>query len=479
MESQPLAVVVLAAGLGKRMASRQPKVLHRLAGLPLAAHVLRALVPLNPSHTIMVVGHGADQVRQTLGDGYGHDNSLPLEYVVQPEQLGTGHAALMAEPLLRSHDGPLLILYGDCPLLRTATLSALITRHRQSRAQLTMLTCIASDPSGYGRVVRDANQNLLAVVEERAATLVQRAISEVNSGVYVFQSGWLWSHLNDVQLNAQGEYYLTDLISMAISEGRGNVPPPATIAAARRVQTPVITYTLDGLDEAMGINTKVQLSQAESIVQSRLRQQWMGAGVTMLMPDSVYMGVDVQIGADTVIYPGVVLEGKTYIDAACTIGPNTHIIDSRVGESCRIVSSTVEGSIIEERVTLGPYSHLRPGTHIHSDVHLGNFVEVKNSTLESGVHAGHFSYLGDTQVGENANIGAGAVTANYDGEKKNPTTIGKGAFIGVGTMLRAPVEIGEGATTGAGSVVLKDVPPQTTVAGVPARAINKSLSAEE
>src|SRR3954454_17646617 len=224
MDSQPLAVVVLAAGLGTRMVSQQPKVLHRLAGLPLAAHALRAIEPLGPFRTVLVVGHGADQVQATLGDSYGPEGRLSVEYAAQPEQLGTGHAVLMAEPLLRDFDGPVLVMYGDTPLLRSETLASLLARHRQSGATLTLLTSIASDPSGYGRILRDQNGGLLGVVEERLATLVQRAISEVNSGVYIFESSWLWRHLEQIEMNAQGEYYLTDLVGIAIEEDRTRRP---------------------------------------------------------------------------------------------------------------------------------------------------------------------------------------------------------------------------------------------------------------
>lgn len=465
-----LAAVVLAAGLGKRMASRQPKVLHSLAGLPLITHVLRALAPLNPARTVIIVGHGGDKVREAVGSRYGPDTSLPIEYADQSEQLGTGHAVSMAAPLLKDHDGPVLVLYGDSPLLRTATLQSLVSRHRQSRPRLTMLTCIAQDPTGYGRVVRDLNQNLLEVVEERSATLVQRAISEVNSGVYMFESGWLWSHLPKVELNAQGEYYLTDLIGMAIREERGR-PGAGSNDQSRKG---VVTYTLDRIDEAMGINSRVQLAEAERTVQARLRQEWQEAGVTMLLPDTVYLGVDVKIGTDTVLYPGVILEGATEIGSGCLLGPNTHVVNSTVGDDCRIISSTIEGSRVERGVTIGPYSHLRPGALLQEGVHLGNFAEVVRSTLEPGVAMGHFSYIGDSHVGEGTNIGAGTITANYSVEgTKHRTRIGKKVFLGSDTMLRAPVEVGDGAVTGLGSVVTRDVPPNTVVAGVPAREIRR------
>jgi bifunctional UDP-N-acetylglucosamine pyrophosphorylase/glucosamine-1-phosphate N-acetyltransferase len=469
MESQPLAAVVLAAGLGKRMASQQPKVLHSLAGLPLVAHVLRALAPLSPSQTVLVAGHGAERVRAAIGPRYGPDASLSVEYALQAEQLGTGHAVSMAAPLLSGHHGPVLVLYGDSPLLRTATLESLLARHRQARPRLTMLTCIAADPTGYGRIVRDLNQNLLEVVEERNATLVQRAISEVNSGVYVFDSDWLWPHLQKIELNPQGEYYLTDLIGMAIREERGR-----STASGEPLRKGVITFTLDRIDEAMGINSRVQLAEAEALVQARLRQEWQEAGVTMLLPDTVYLGVDVKIGGDTILYPGVILEGKTEIGRGCVLGPNTQVVDSTIGDDCRIVSSTIEGSRVDRSVTVGPYSHLRPGAHLCEGVHLGNFGEVVRSTLEPGVAMGHFSYIGDSHVGEGTNIGAGTITANFsvDGTKSR-TIIGKDVFIGSDTMLRAPVEVGDGAITALGSVVTKDVQAHTLVAGVPARFVRR------
>lgn len=479
MESQPLAVVVLAAGLGKRMQSRQPKVLHRLAGLPLAAHVLRALAPLSPTLTVLVVGHGAEQVEDTLGNSYGLDGSLPITYAQQPEQLGTGHAVLMAREALRDYNGPVLVLYGDTPLIRTDTLNQLLSRHRQSRPNVTMLTTIAQDPTGYGRVVRDKDQNVLAVVEERNASLTQRAISETNSGVYVFESDWLWTSLHGLEPNqANGEYYLTDLVGMAIKEERGT-GTTSSLARAAQGKRRLLTFTLDGMEEAMGINSRAQLAEAEAIIQGRLRRQWLEAGVTMLIPDTVYLGMDVHLDPDTVLYPGVILEGTTRVATGCILGPNTHIVSSTIGENCRIVSSMVEGSTVERNVTIGPYSHLRQGAHLMEGVRMGNFGEVVRSTIEPRVNMNHFSYVGDATIGEGTNIGAGTITANYDGVKKNRTVVGKNVFLGSDTMLRAPIEVGDGAVTGLGSVVTKDVQPHTMVVGVPARMIRKLEHSEE
>lgn len=471
MESQPLSVVILAAGLGKRMQSRRPKVLHPLAGLPLISHVLRAVAPLEPRQTVLVVGHGGDAVQAAVGNAYGPDNALPLTYAEQVEQLGTGHAVLRAQEALKGYRGPVLVLYGDTPLIRAATLSQLVFRHRQSRPNLTMLTAIAPDPTGYGRVVRDKDGVVLSVVEEPNATMVQRAISEINSGVYVFESDWLWPHLQRIELNPTGEYYLTDLIAMAIKEERGT----STTASLNvgRAKKRLQTFTLEGMEEALGINTRVQLADAENLVQTRLRRQWMEAGVTMLMPESVYLGMDVQFEPDTVLYPGCIFEGQTHIASGCALGPNTHIVDTTVGENCRIVASMLEGSTVERGVTIGPYSHLRPGAHLMEGVHIGNFGEVVRSTLGEGVAMGHFSYIGDATVGEGTNIGAGTITANYDGANKHRTTIGKGVFLGSDTMLKAPVEVGDGAQTGLGSVVTKNVAPGTLVVGVPARFVRR------
>ena len=358
MENQPLAVIVLAASPGRRMLSQQPKVLHPLAGLPLAAHVLHTLTSIAPARTVLVVGKGIEQVRVALGSHYGPDNNLLLEYASQEDQLGTGHAVLMAEPLLRDHKGPILVLYGDTPLLRAETLASMLSRHRQGSASLTLLTCIAADPTGYARVARDQNGALLGVIEERSATLVQRAISEVNSGVYLFDSAWLWPHIEMIEVNPQGEYYLADLVGMAIQEEQSR--KPARPDTSRRTPSSIITFTLEGLDEVLGIKTRAQLSRAEQIVQQRLRQKWMDNGVTIFLPDTVYLGMDVAIGSDTVLYPGVVLEGKTIIGAGCVIGPNTYINNSTVEDNCRVMSAVVDSTTVQSGANLKPYTHLGP-----------------------------------------------------------------------------------------------------------------------
>jgi bifunctional UDP-N-acetylglucosamine pyrophosphorylase/glucosamine-1-phosphate N-acetyltransferase len=365
-----------------------------------------------------------------------------------------------------------LVLYGDTPLIRTDTLNQLLSRHRQSRPRVTMLSSIVQDPTGYGRVVRDKDQNVLAVVEERNANMVQRAINEINSGVYAFESDWLWNSLHSLAPNeVNGEYYLTDLIGMAIREERGT--GTSSVAMAARGKRRLLTFTLEGIEETMGINSRAQLAEAETIVQGRLRRQWLEAGVTMLAPDTVYLGMDVHLDPDTMLYPGVILEGATRIATGCVLGPNTHIISSTVGENCRIVASMLEGSTVEREVSIGPYSHLRQGAHLMQGVRMGNFGEVVRSTIEPNVNMNHFSYVGDATIGEGTNIGAGTITANYDGVKKNRTTVGKKVFLGSDTMLRAPIEVGDGAITGLGSVVTKDVQPHTMVVGVPARMIRR------
>ncbi len=447
-----VTAVVLAAGMGTRMKSRLPKVLHPLAGVPLVGHVLRALAPLAPARTVLVVGHGGEQVQAALGPAY--------TYVTQEPQQGTGHAVLQAQPVLADHAGPVLVLYGDTPLLQSATLTALIARHRaQSSTRVTMLTSHAADPTGYGRVLRDAAGHVTDIVEEKVATPAQRAIREINSGLYCFDGAWLWPRLAALPIHpGANEYYLTDMIAVAIGEAAGSV---ATLA-------------LDDMDEVAGINNRVQLAAADRVLRDRIRRHWMLAGVTLLDPATTYIDADVTLGQDTLLYPGCYLEGRTTVGADCRLGPSARLIHATVGDGCTVGMSLLEHCTVEAGVDIGSFNHLRPGAYLSTGVHLGNFAEVKNARLGPDVAMGHFSYLGDADVGAGTNIGAGTITVNLGADgKKHRTTIGEGAFIGSDSLLIAPVTVGPGAMTGAGAVVNHDVAPDTLVVGMPARPIRR------
>jgi bifunctional UDP-N-acetylglucosamine pyrophosphorylase/glucosamine-1-phosphate N-acetyltransferase len=319
-----------------------------------------------------------------------------------------------------------------------------------------MLTVTNNETRGFGRILRDTNGQVSGIIEEAQATVEQLMIHELNPGVYCFHAAWLWQALKRIQLSPKGEYYLTDLAGMAVTQGHT-----------------IQTLGMEDLYEVIGINTRQHLAQAEGLLRERINQQWMLAGVTMIDPDSVYIEPGVTLGQDTILWPGTYLHGSTQIGEGCVIGPNTIVKDTIIGDNCTLLASVVEGALLEDHVEMGPYCHLRKGAHLCKGVHMGNFGEVKNSTLGPGAKMGHFSYLGDTTVGAKANIGAGTITCNYDGEHKYPTEIGEDAFIGSDTMLVAPVKVGAGAKTGAGAVVTKDIPPYTLAVGMPARAIRK------
>lgn len=439
-----LGVIVLAAGEGTRMNSQRPKVLQPVAGAPMVSHVLRTATSLSPHQLVVVVGHAANQVKAALGSG--------PQYAEQAEQLGTAHAVLQARDLIASAVETILVLYGDTPLITTDTLTAMLERHTAARPAITMLTARLDNPTGYGRIIRDQAGYVVGIVEEAVAADEQTAIREINPGFYIFDGEWLWPALERVQESPTGEYYLTDLVELAITDGR-------------RVEA----LQAQDAQETLGINTRAQQAEAEAVLRDRIRAHWLDAGVAMIDPSSSWIDANVVIGADTVIHPDTYLQGQTEIGDACSLGPGTLIRDSKVGDRCRAVFSMIEEAVLEDDVDIGPYSHLRRGAYLSRGVHIGNFGEIKNSTLGPGVKMGHFSYLGDATVGEGVNIGAGTITCNYDGEKKHPTVIEERAFIGSDTMLVAPVTIGAGSRTGAGSVVTRDVPPESLAYGVPAR----------
>jgi bifunctional UDP-N-acetylglucosamine pyrophosphorylase/glucosamine-1-phosphate N-acetyltransferase len=439
-----LAVVILAAGQGTRMKSDLPKVLHPLAGRPMLVYSLDLAAQLCTDPPVLVIGHGADAVRQAAGGR--------ARCIEQAPQLGTGHAVLQAAPLLEGNCQHLIVFYADMPLFRLDTLQRLIEQHRSQAATLTVLTVEPDNPRGFGRILRGEAGRVVAIVEEHEATPAQRAIRELNTGLYVFEADWLWAHLPRLPLSSKGEYYLTDLVRVAAQAGL-------------RVESSVCADP----SEALGINTRAHLAEAETLVRERINAQLMLSGVTLIDPATTYIEAGVRVGVDTVIYPNTHLQGSTCIGSACVIGPNTIIRDSTVGSHCQIEASVVDGATLEDEVDVGPFAHLRHGAYLCRGVHMGNFGEVKNSRLGPGTKMGHFSYLGDAMTGANVNIGCGTITCNYDGQRKHSTVIEDEAFIGSDTMLIAPVRVGHKAKTGAGSVVTHDVPEGAIAYGVPAR----------
>jgi bifunctional UDP-N-acetylglucosamine pyrophosphorylase/glucosamine-1-phosphate N-acetyltransferase len=440
--------VILAAGQGTRMRSSLPKVLHPLAGLPLVQYSLRAVAAAGLEKPVVVIGHDAEKVRQAVGD--------QASFALQEQQLGTGHAVRMAEPLLRDGTDYVLVISADMPLFRPQTLAQLVEIGQSNPGPVTLLTVVQDDSHGFGRIVRNPEGKVQAIVEEAGATPQQLAIREVNVGAYCFRADWLWDALARIPLSPKGEYYLTDTVGLALAEGLN-----------------VGAIVLTDAEEAIGINTRVHLAEAETILRRRILTDHMLNGVTIVDPLSTYIEVDVQIGQDTVIYPNTHLRGKTVIGEDSRIGPNTIIESSRIGDLCTILAAVIEQSVVEDEVHMGPFAHLRPGAHLGQGVHMGNFGEVKSSYLAPGVKMGHFSYIGDATIGEETNIGAGTITCNFDGKRKHKTEIGANVFIGSDTMLVAPLKIGDGARTGAGSVVTRDVEPNTLVVGVPARFLKK------
>ncbi len=444
-----VTAVLLAAGQGTRMRSSLPKMLHPLCGKPMIWHVLEALKQAATEKPVVVIGHGADEVKKYLGDS--------ADCVVQEPQLGTGHAAMQAESLLKNKTDLVIVTYADMPLLRGETFARLVETQRLNPGPFSLITVFADDPRGFGRILRNADGTVSAIVEEYVATPEQQKIKELNVGAYCFNADWLWGALRRIPKNEKkGEYYLTDVVELAVTD---NLPVQAVVH--------------DDFSETIGINTRVHLAEAESAMRMRINREHMLNGVSMTDPASTYIDAGVKIGKDTTIMPNTYLHGATEIGEGNVIGPNTIIRDSKIGNRCKILASVLEGATLEDDVDMGPFARLRKGAHLKSHVHMGNFGEVKDSTLEEGVKMGHFSYIGNAKIGANTNIGAGTVTANYDGENKLPTEIGEDVFIGVDTMLVAPLKLGDGARTGAGAIVTKNVAEDTLVVGMPARPIKK------
>lgn len=439
------AAVVLAAGQGTRMRSRIPKVLHPLAGRPMIDHVLAALADAGIARPVVVTGSGADAVEAAI-DGR-------AATVRQEPQRGTADAVARALPLVPDTATTIVVTMGDAPLIRADTFTALADELAASESAIALVGAEPSVPTGYGRIVRSSDGSATAIIEEADADDATRALREINAGTYAFDAAWLRSAIARVAPSASGELYLTDLVALAAQDGRG----------VRVVMADAI--------EAIGINDRVALSEAEAILQRRIGEAHMRSGVTIVDPSTTRIDATVEIGEDARIEPWTVLAGRTSIAQDAVIGPHAHIRDSRIGPRTSVWASVIEEATVAEDVEIGPFAHLRPGTEIGPRCKIGNFAEVKKSRLGAGTQQHHFSYLGDAEVGEDVNVGAGSVTANFDGIDKHPTTIGDRVSLGVDSMLVAPVTIGDGARTGAGAVVTRDVAPGKTVVGMPARPI--------
>jgi bifunctional UDP-N-acetylglucosamine pyrophosphorylase / glucosamine-1-phosphate N-acetyltransferase len=434
--SADIHVVILAAGQGTRMKSSLPKVLHQISGRPLIEHVLRTAESVSPASITVVVGHRADVVRERL------QKRRSLQFAVQEPQLGTAHALQQTESVLAGRTGTVVLLSGDVPLLTPDTLRRLVETHRGANAAATVVTATVERPYGYGRIVR-ADGQIARIVEERDASQAERQIREINSGIYAFDLAPLFEALRGIaSRNAQGEFYLTDLI-----------------AIYRRRTLPVETLLVDDTQEIRGINSRTELAEVSSLLRQKKNEALMAAGVTLIDPATTYIDPDVEIGPDTVIHPGVILEGQTRLGSGCEIQAHVRIAESTLGDKVMVNSfCLIVGARVANGAAVGPFAHLRPETVVGEKARIGNFVELKKTTMGPGSKANHLSYLGDATIGANVNVGAGTITCNYDGVHKHQTVIEDGAFIGSDSQLIAPVTVGKGAFVAAGSSITKDVP---------------------
>jgi bifunctional UDP-N-acetylglucosamine pyrophosphorylase/glucosamine-1-phosphate N-acetyltransferase len=446
-----LAVVVLAAGMGKRMRSEVPKVLHPVLGRPMLSYVLDAAESLSPKKTVLVVGHGSENVKQI-------SDSKKIIYAAQDKQLGTGHAANCASSALKNFKGDILILNGDYPLITSAALKKFLSGHVKSKADLSILTALVDDPTGYGRIKRDDKNKVIGIVEEKDASRDEKFIGEINSGTYCVKSAFLWGALSKVKTkNSQKEYYLTDIVEQA-----------------HKVSLKINASVISDSDEVIGVNDRSELSYVESLLKWRTNEKLMQSGVTIIDPETTYISPLARIGNDTTIYPNTFIYGNTQIGRNCVIGPSTWIEDSKLGNSITIKSSCyITYAIIKNNVTVGPFAHIRPEAQIMDGAKIGNFVEIKKSKIGLGSKVPHLSYVGDATLGKGVNIGAGTITCNYDGFNKHRTVIEDDVFIGSDTMLVAPVKIGKGSTTGAGSTITNDVPRNSLALGRARQTVKK------
>jgi bifunctional UDP-N-acetylglucosamine pyrophosphorylase/glucosamine-1-phosphate N-acetyltransferase len=436
------------------MKSKLYKVLHPVCGKPMVGHVLDALRATNAARTVVVVGHGAEAVQSYLGDS--------IQYALQAQQLGTGHAVLQAKEQLADLEGTTVVICGDTPLVKTETLQAMVALHERSGAAATLLTALFDNPTGYGRIVRGADGRVERIVEQKDCTPEEAAIQEINAGTYVFSNRKLFAALAQVKNdNAQGEYYLTDVIGILRAQGD----------AAQ-------AYCTTDADESLGVNDRVALAEAERLMRARINRAHMIEGVTIVDPASTYIEAGVTIGPDTVVHPGTVLRGRTAIGADCVIGPGADITDSTLGNGVTVKHSVLLEAVVGAESSVGPFAYLRPGAKLGQDVKVGDFVEIKNATLGDGAKVSHLAYVGDAAIGKNVNFGCGAITVNYDGFNKQLTVVEDDAFVGSNTNLIAPVRIGKGAYVVAGSTITHDV-PEGDLAIARERQTNKSGYADK
>lgn len=443
-----IASITLAAGHGTRMRSTLPKVLHPVLGKPLVLHALSALEKLVEIPPVVVLGHGAEDVQAAIRQGLEGE----VQFAIQEPQLGTGHAVMCARDLLEGKADQIVITFADMPLLTQASLEQIIKLREDTQSIMTITTVMSEEPRGFGRVIRAEDGSVLAIVEEVDCTPEQLLVREKNTSAYCIDAQWLWESLEKIKPSAKGEYYITDLVAMAVDEGKR-----------------VSAHVLEDRTEGLGINDRVDLADTERALRMRVNRAWMRQGVTFIDPWTTTVGVDVVLGQDVTLYPNTNLMGKTSIGKNSVVGPNTSLMDTQVGENCKIEYSVAEYAQIGNYVTMGPFARLRKGAVLLDHVHMGNFGEIKDSVLGEGTKMGHFSYIGNATIGKDVNIGAGTITCNYDGKHKHHTEILDNAFIGSDTMLVAPLKIGRNAKTAAGAVVTHDVADDSLVIGAPAK----------
>lgn len=426
--------IILAAGKGTRMKSKLYKVLHPVCGKPMVEHIMNRVTELAPTQIVTIVGHGADLVKEQLGER--------SEYALQAEQLGTGHAVLQAAPFLQGKKGTTLVISGDTPLLTSETLERLFEYHEGKHASATILTAHAEDPTGYGRIIRDRVGIVEKIVEQKDASVSEAQVQEINTGTYCFDNELLFEALNQIDTNnAQGEYYLTDIIEIL-----------------KKADHTVAAYQTENFEESIGVNDRIALAEANRIMRNRINTEHMRNGVSFIDPNSTYIEAGIKIGAETIIEPGVYLKGQTTIGEGCFISGQTQIVDSTIGDYVKVYSSVIEESTVRDHVDIGPFAHLRPQAEIHEHAHIGNFVEIKKAVVGEHTKVGHLTYVGDATLGKEINVGCGVVFVNYDGKHKHHTTVGDHAFIGSASNLVGPVTLGENAVVAAGSTITMNIP---------------------